>query len=91
MTSAIENWAQVIGTLLTIDKSNGTVHAQIAVESTEAVDGYPMLIGETKGREIKVLLHAEAQAVVGLLHQRVKLRVKLSGPGRYIAVQAAAV
>lgn len=91
MTSAIENWADVIGTLLSIDDCNGAIHAQIAVESVEAVAEYPVLIGDAVGREIQVLLHAEAQAAAGLLKRKVQLRVKLAGPGRYIAVQAAAV
>jgi hypothetical protein len=91
MTSAIENWAEVIGMLISMENSSGAINAQIAVESVDAVDGYPMLIGDTKGREIKVLLHAQAQAAASLLNHRVKLRVKLAGPGRYVAVDAAAV
>lgn len=83
MVQIIENWADVIGTVVE-PTSQGTrpghVGIGIAVEAVAPVEGYPNLLADRAGQRVDVQIRLEGQTELHV-GQHIGLRVRLGAPG----------
>lgn len=87
MVRAIENWAELTGTVREVRPRQGVPDMHeilLAVEGAADVEGYPNLLGDAPGQELAVSVDTEklGNAEPGA---RVRLRARRAGPETVIA------
>lgn len=89
MVQAIENWAELAGTLREIRPPEGTSPLSklvIQVDKADDVEGYPNLLADTPGRELTVAIKTEKLDDLDVRPgAAVRCRAQRAGPDAVIA------
>ncbi len=87
MVQSVENWSELHGTVEGVlgDPSAGRVTLRLRLERLEPVQGFPSLVAEAPGSCIPVEVPLDASGPGVATGDSVRLRVRLAGPGRYVA------
>jgi hypothetical protein len=82
MVRAIENWAELVGTVRAVrprEELPQMSELVLAVEEANDVDDYPNLLADAPGRELPVMIETEKLAGIEA-GGRVRLRARRGGP-----------
>ena len=89
MAQIIENWSELRGRVEEVTLVEGdVVDVDLRVEAVEPVPGFAGLVGETRGRTIRVRLPLEG-AETPRPGDELRVRVRKAAPDRYFARLAA--